>query len=73
MVLLAFIAYHYEYVGTEEKSVNDDIVEEVSNSVSSSTAHIQLSPVCPETSHKPWILILQRYSKFQDWYDYQLQ
>ena len=53
MVLLAFIAYHYEYVGTEEKSVNDDIVEEVSNSVSSSTTHIQLSPICSETSQKP--------------------
>ena len=45
MVLLAFIAYHYEYVGTDEESKNDDIVDEVSKSISSTTTHTVNAPI----------------------------
>ena len=51
MVLLAFIAYHYEYVGTDEKSNHAEIVDEVSKIVSSSTTHIEVSPFCTGPSH----------------------
>ena len=48
MVLLAFIAYHYEYVGTDEESKNDDIVDEVSKSISSTTTHTYSTKSCSD-------------------------